>query len=280
MRGAVDIRAAQPSAPFARTTWLRGAPPQAVATERDDEDACEPLLTARERAAVQHSPWFAALPLLLRHDILRRCTVRRYRCGQAVHPIAADGSTLLQLNAVAQGAVAVSMCRPDAEPFEYLPQGTWLVDPASFTGARPTQRLTAQGPTTIVTLGAPELAPTLVAHEGLEAAMRRLSHDRLVQQIEILDELAALDLQGRLTRCLHRLCERFGEQEPRGVRIALDIKQDALATLVRGSRARVNLHLKAMERAGVLAVERRILVMDEALFATLAPGVDGARACG
>jgi CRP-like cAMP-binding protein len=232
---------------FGRVVHVRGA----VA-------GSEPLLAAREREAVQQSPWFAALPLLLRHDLLRQCTVRRYRRGEA---ISADSAGRAQLDAVACGAVAVSMCTADAGAFDYLPAGTWLVDPGSLARGERMQRVVAHGRTTIVSVNASDLAASMATHPVLHASLLRLSHERMLEQAALLHELSSLGLQARLASWLRRLCTRFGEDDPRGVRIALDLKQDELAELVRASRARVNLHLKAMERSGILAVERHLVVM-------------------
>lgn len=261
MRDAVVGGGALRASRFAPAAWR--PPPEPRARGGGAAGAgnaqCEPLLTGREREAVQQSRWFAALPLLLRHDLLRRCTVRRYRRGEAVR---ADASGRVQLDAVACGAVAVSGCNLDAAAFDYLPAGTWLVDPGSLARGERTQRAVAHAHTTIVSVNAADLAAVMAVHEGLANCLLSLSHERLIEQRVILDELSSLGLQARLASWLRRLCARFGEDHPRGVRIALDLKQDELAALVRASRARVNLHLKAMERSGIVAVERRLVVTD------------------
>jgi CRP-like cAMP-binding protein len=261
VRDAVVSSGALRASRFAPAAWR--PPPERRARGGGEAGAgdaqCEPLLTSREREAVQQSRWFAALPLLLRHDLLRRCTVRRYRCGEAVR---ADVSGRVQLDAVACGAVAVSRCNPEAAAFDYLPAGTWLVDPGSLARGERTQRVVAHGHATIVSVNAADLAAVMGVHEVLANSLLRLSHERMLEHRAILDELSSLDLQARLESWLRRLCARFGEDDPRGVRIALDLKQDELAELVRASRARVNLHLKAMERSGIVAVERRLVVTD------------------
>ena len=276
MRDAVSSRAAPQPAPFVYTAWapVRGheleyeLEHETRARSRAAEPQCEPLLTTREREAVQQSAWFAALPLLLRHDLLRRCTVHRYRGGELVH---ADAHGV-NIDAVACGAVAVSMGPGIAPAFDYLPQGTWLVDPGLLAGGERMHRVVAQGRTTIVSIGAADLAAAMSAHGELELALLRLAHARMLEQSMLLDELSSVGLDERLARWLLRLCERFGEEEGGGVRIAIDLKQDALAALVRASRARVNLHLKRMERCGIVAVERRMRVLDMASLAERARG--------
>jgi CRP-like cAMP-binding protein len=220
-----------------------------------------PLLASAERSALNDSAWFSALPTTLRHDLLRHGQVRRYREGEAVH---AAG-----LAAVASGAVGVAL-RKSGEVFQYLPAGSWLVDPAAFLGGERRHSIVAHGRTTILCVSAAALAQEMERHFGLEQALLALSHERLAEQCGILGEVSGSDIRTRLVRCIARLAARFGEAEEGGVRIALDLKQDALADLVRASRARVNLHLKALEREGVLQVERQLLVRDAARLAALA----------
>lgn len=246
--------------PLPAAAWLRPA----LRLERPAAPPDEPLLAAADRAALQGNPWFGALPLLVRHDLLRRCSVRRYRDGETVHPA---GSPCQRLDAVVAGAVAIGMRQGLPSTLQYLPPGSWLVDPAMFGGGERKHLVVAGAKTTIVSIGAPELGDAMRVHPGLELALLRLSHDLVTAQCEILDELSILSLRVRLARCLLRLCERFGEADPRGTRIGLDLRQDALAVLVRASRARVNLHLKEMERSGALLVERQIVVLRPALLA-------------
>lgn len=262
MRDAVSSAAAAQPTPFVYTAWAPAREHELEhgtrARSRVAEPQCEPLLTTREREAVQQSAWFAALPLLLRHDLLRRCTVHRYRSGELVH---ADAHSV-NIDAVACGAVAVSIGPGVAPAFDYLPQGTWLVDPGLLAGSGRMHRVVAHGRTTIVSVGAADLDAAMSSHGELELALLRLAHARMLEQSVLLDELSSVGLDERLARWLLRLCERFGEEDGSAVRIAIDLKQDALAALVRASRARVNLHLKNMERCGILAVERRIRVLD------------------
>ncbi|MBC5765668.1 Crp/Fnr family transcriptional regulator [Ramlibacter albus] len=260
MRGAVSDIVAADAQPVLHAAWLPAAHTARQAAADDDE----PLLASSERAALNGSEWFAALPMSVRHDLLRRCRVRRYREGEPLH----GGLRGIGLDAVASGAVAIAMRESPELAFDYLPAGTWLVDPALFAGGERRHVVVAHAGTSIVSIGSDALAEAMGRHFGLEQALLGLSHGLLASQCEILSELSGPDLRTRLARCLRRLAARFGEPEPRGVRIALELKQDALATLVRGCRARVNLHLKALERASVLVVERQIVVRDERALAS------------
>ncbi|RYF39941.1 MAG: Crp/Fnr family transcriptional regulator [Comamonadaceae bacterium] len=226
----------------------------------------EPLLTEAERAGLQGNPWFAALPMLVRHDILCHCTVQRHRAQEAVH---AQGESSVRLDAVASGAVGIGLRRPAMPALEYLPAGTWFVDPSMFGGRERLHAAAVHGRTTVVSVRGEALTALVRKHRCLEPALLQLNHERVAAQFEVLEELTSLPLEARLARCIRRLCDRFGKPEAGAIRIALPLKQDALADMIRVSRQRVNLQLKRLEGAGIIEVSRQLLVVQPQALAQL-----------
>jgi CRP-like cAMP-binding protein len=113
------------------------------------------------------------------------------------------------------------------------------------------------------------LSSLLRRHHGLEPALLQLNHDRVAAQFEVFEELTTLPLNIRLARCIRRLCDRFGQPEAGAIRIALPLTQDALADMIRVSRQRVNLQLKKLEAAGIIRVQRELVVADLGALAKL-----------
>ena len=219
----------------------------------------QPLLSVAERTALHGNPWFAALPMIVRHDILRHCSVRRLAHDADVH---ADDDNCVRLDAVASGAVRVCIRQPGTLAIEYLPAGSWLVDPAMFGGRDRLHLVATHGRGTIVSVRAELLTSLMRRHRCLYPALSQLNHRRLEKQFGILQELATLPLPVRLARCIGRLSRRFGQPEAEGVRIALPLKQDALADLVQASRQRLNYQLKRLEDHGIVRVRRELVVTD------------------
>jgi len=217
----------------------------------------EPLLTARERAALHGTPWFAALPMVVRHDILCHCDVRRYQHGEI---LPAGGAGLFPLNVVSSGAVRLAFGRPGAPALDYLATGQWFVDPALFGGEAALCAGTAHGSTTIGCVRGEFLPALMLRHPRLQPALLKLNHARVAGLVDILEGLSTLPLQARLARCLLRLAGNFGQAETGAIRIALPLTQDALAALVRIGRQRLNRELKALETQGVLRVGRQIRI--------------------
>jgi CRP-like cAMP-binding protein len=85
----------------------------------------------------------------------------------------------------------------------------------------------------------PRLAGTIL--HALGPVVRRYGD----QAVECL----FLDLEGRVARVLLRLTERFGRREG-PMRLDLELTQGQLATMVAGSRQRVNQILRRLEAAG------------------------------
>lgn len=219
--------------------------------------ADEPLLTLAERTALQRGPWFAALPVVVRHDILRHCSVRRLVRGGEIH---ADDEDCVRLDAVASGAIRVGLRRPGTPTLEYLPAGSWFVDPGMFGGCKRLLVVATHGRATIASVRTELLVSLLRRHRCLHAALSQLSLHRLEQHFEILHELSTLALPARLARCIGRLSRSFGQPVEEGVRIALPLKQGALADLVRASRQRLNQQLKILEAQGIVRVQRELVV--------------------
>ena len=236
----------------AKSTGPAPPMPQAAAPHQD-----QPLLGVAERTALHGNPWFAALPMIVRHDILRHCSVRRFAHDAQIH---ADDDSCVRLDAVASGAVRVSIRQPGTLAVEYLPAGNWLVDPAMFGGRERLHLVATHGRATIVSVRAELLSSLMRRHRCLHTALAQLNHQRLEKQFDILQELATLPLPVRLARCIDRLSRRFGKPDKAGVRIALPLKQDALADLVRASRQRLNYQLKRLEAQGIVRVQRELVV--------------------
>ncbi len=74
-------------------------------------------------------------------------------------------------------------------------------------------------------------------------------------------EFTALDVVGRVAHRLVELAERYGEPVDGGIQINLLISQRELAGWVGSSREAVNKALQQFQRRGLIAAERRHLVV-------------------
>jgi CRP-like cAMP-binding protein len=223
-----------------------------------DARAREPLLTLAERAALHAAPWLAALPAGARQDVLQHCKVSTVRANERLSP----GGTAPALCGLASGALSVRLPGRDAEVMDYLGRGTWFTDAGVLLGGAPSLVLRAHRRATVVSAPASVLQELSRRHPCLHQPTLALSSGLAGRLLGVLDELATCALKVRLARCLLRLCESFGVPEHEGVRIMLLVHQGELAGLVRASRPRLNLELKKLEVAGVVRVQKELLVTD------------------
>jgi CRP-like cAMP-binding protein len=219
----------------------------------------EPLLTWAERAALDAAPWLAAMPLAIRQDIERNCEVRTLRSGRAV-----CGPESAGLCGVASGAVGIRLQRPGSRVLDYVPAGTWVLDPSALAGGPPLLLLEAHRRATVARLPADALREVLRRHPAALPAMQGLGYASVHLVASILEDLASLALGRRVARCMLRLCDSFGLAQPDGTRIALALTQDEIAHMLRASRQRVNIELKSLEAAGILRIAKELVVCDRA----------------
>ena len=235
-------------------------------------------LTIDERAAINAGRWFASLSPTLRHDILRRASVQRYRDGEV---LAARGEPAHGWIACARGAVRVSSISLTGKQttLDYVEPGIWFGDVSIFDGGRRTHDACAHGDTTIVTVAKADFFAILAEHVELYEALLRLQSRRIRLLFALVEDLNSLPLRARLAKQLLHLGRAYGEcgsseaggAGPDEVRITLQLAQEELAHLLGASRQRVNQELKTMEREGLLRVDPAGMVLrDRAVLARIA----------
>lgn len=213
-----------------------------------------------ERRAVETGRWFAGLPPLLRHDILARGFVRRYRHGWAC---ARRGSLAQEWACVARGAVRVGIVGASGRALSltYLKPGMWFGDVALLDGLPRPHDVLAHGDTTLLCVGKADFADLVSRHVELVGALLQLNCRRIRATFEQAEGMMQLPLPARLARQLQSLVRGWGEAHAHGVRIGLRLSQDELAQLLGASRQRVNLALRSLERQGVLRPDAAGLVV-------------------
>ncbi len=217
----------------------------------------EPVLSASERAAIDGDPWFSSLSPALRHDILRRSHVRRFRHGET---LCARGDEALDWSGVARGAVRVSGRTPGGKhvTLSYVQPGAWIGDVAIFGGGERTHDASACGDTTLVSVSREALRDILAEHVELYEALLRLNASRLRHLFSRVEDLSALPLRARLAKQLRSLVRSHGIPVRSGadeVRIGLHLAQEELARLLGASRQRVNMELKVLERHDAIRIQ-------------------------
>ena len=101
-------------------------------------------------------------------------------------------------------------------------------------------------------------------HPEFGEALLTLQARRMRYLYWMMEDMATLPLRARLAKQLLHVLRRFGERAAvpgqRGA-IGLALVQDELAQLLGGSRQRINVELKWMEREGIIGIHQRSIVV-------------------
>lgn len=223
----------------------------------------EPVLSAKERDAINAGRWFSHLSASLRHDILRQATVLRLRDGA---PIYALGDAPQKWKACAMGAVRMSSVSLTGRQttLAYVEPGAWFGAMSVFLDEPRTRDAHAHGDTSLLCVDKASFRLLMSSHPEFCAALLRLQAHRTRRIYGLVEEISTLPLRARLAKQLQRLSLTYGRlthDDPQETRIGLPLLQQDLAQLLGASRQRVNQELKRMERDRCIRIESLGLVI-------------------
>jgi len=215
-----------------------------------------------ELAALQAGRWFAELPEGLRSAILARARVHRVVAGARITQRGdAPGSWV----GVARGAVRLGTALSDGRVFtlDFMGPGQWFGDIALVDNRAEDLDMVAHVPSTLLIVGKPDMHELMALSIEFRDALLQLNCQRLRRMYKRCEERHALSLPQRLAREVLRLARRFGRATAQGLRIDLAVSQGDLASMVGGSRQRVNRALRQMQQLGIVQLgPQRVLVLD------------------
>ncbi len=108
------------------------------------------------------------------------------------------------------------------------------------------------------------LRPWISDRPEIAEQLLRVLARRLRRTNDALADLIFTDVPGRVAKALLGLSERFGTEEPEGVRVRHDLTQEELAQLVGASRETVNKALADFASRGWLRVDSRAVTILDA----------------
>jgi len=220
-----------------------------------------------EFAALHSGRWFAELPPSLRQSIIGRARVQRVAAGTR---ITQRGDAAGNWVGVARGALRLGAALSDGRVFtlDFMGPGQWFGDIALVDLRAEDLDMVAHVPSTLLIVGKQDMHELMELSPDFRDALLQLNCQRLRRMYKRCEERHALSLPQRLAKQVLRLARQFGRPTAAGVRIDLAISQGDLASMVGGSRQRVNRALRQMQQLGIMQLgPQRLLVLD-------GPGLD------
>ena len=219
-------------------------------------------LRDEEFNALQAGRWFSELPEGLRQAIIGRARVHRVMAGTR---ITQRGDAAGNWVGVARGAVRLGTALSDGRVFtlDFMGPGQWFGDIALCDNRAEDLDMVAHVPSTLLIVSKPDMHELMELSIEFRDALLQLNCQRLRRMYKRCEERHAQRLPQRLARQVLRLARRFGRETGNGVRIDLAVSQGDLASMVGGSRQRVNRALRQMQQLGIMQLgPQRLLVLD------------------
>jgi CRP/FNR family transcriptional regulator, cyclic AMP receptor protein len=219
-------------------------------------------LREEEFNALHAGRWFSELPEGLRQAIVGRARVQRVAAGAR---ITQRGDAAGNWVGVARGAVRLGTALSDGRVFtlDFMAPGQWFGDIALVDLRSEDLDMVAHVPSTLLIVGKQDMHELMELSPDFRDALLQLNCQRLRRMYKRCEERHALSLPQRLAKQVLRLARQFGRPTSTGVRIDLAISQGDLASMVGGSRQRVNRALRQMQQLGIMQLgPQRLLVLD------------------
>jgi CRP/FNR family transcriptional regulator, cyclic AMP receptor protein len=207
--------------------------------------------------------WLAGSPPELLAQIAELVLPRRFGDGALIY---APGDSADQLCGVAAGRVRFSAVTPDGREIlvRLFERGDWFGYASLLAGSGRRFQARAVGPTTLLSVPAPQFRALLDREPRLyENLLKLVSHD-LQQAFEFIEDAMFLPLAARLAKRLLQLARAYGEPTATGTRIALHLPQQDLGRMLGVSRQMVSAELRAWKARGWVQVEYGRLVLADA----------------
>ena len=220
------------------------------------------VLAAIKRNALLASPFFAHLQARELDELIAHSSERRAARGTLIFAKGDPGHFML---AVLSGLIRVGATSADGREvtLNVIGPGEIVGEIALLDGRPRSADAVAAEETTMMVIERRFFMPFLIRHEGLVERMLAVLCDRLRRTSAALEELALLDLPGRLARLLVKLAGDYGRAVDGGIRIDIRLSQRDLSNLVAATRESVNKQLRIWKDAGILDMaEGHVVIHD------------------
>ncbi len=165
---------------------------------------------------------------------------------------------------IKSGKVKISLRADETErevTLTYLKPGDFFGEMAILDGEPRSATATAASDTLALVGGREDFIIKLREHPQVALNLLAIMSKRLRGADQQIEDLAFLDVQGRVARMLLEMAEREGQETEVGVLISLQHTRQELANLVSTSRETLTRALKLFERLGFIKLGRKKVML-------------------
>jgi CRP/FNR family transcriptional regulator len=208
-------------------------------------------------------PLFAALDESTTSALTGIMTTRDVERG---HVVFGEGDAGDRLFVVLDGKVKISRTASDGREnlLTVLGPGEMFGELSLFDPGPRTATATAVTRSRLASLDHVDLRPLLLERPEVSVHLLRALAQRLRRTNEAMADLVFSDVPGRVANALLGLSEKFGVEDPEGIRVQHDLTQEELAQLVGASRETVNKALSDFAGRGWIRLEGRTVLLIDA----------------
>jgi CRP-like cAMP-binding protein len=215
---------------------------------------------AAQRHALLNCTLFTAMRPEDLNGILSLISERSVRRGQTIFQ---KGDIASSMMAVLKGSVRISTSSPDGKEvtLNTIRAGEVFGEIAMLDGRPRSADATAAEDCDLAVIDRRHFLPFLLSNQDLLLRMLAVLCQRVRETSRALEDLAMLDLPGRLARLLLRLADDHGSPAPDGIRIEFKLSQRDIGTRVASTRESVNKQLQVWRDAGWLSLNQGYITL-------------------
>lgn len=218
-----------------------------------------PTPSEKRRLFVGH-PLFGNLPPGDLDALLSHARVEHYRAGQEIF---AKGSPGRSMMAILKGSVRISTPSSAGREFvlTILSAGEVFGEIALFDGHDRSADATATSECDLLVLDHRDFIPFLERRGDLCLLLLKVMCERLRETDHVVEDAVFERLDTRVAKALMRLAA--GQKDGTAKPVSLRVSQQELAGMVGATRESVNKQLHVWQRAGIVKLGKRLIVIDD-----------------
>jgi CRP-like cAMP-binding protein len=218
---------------------------------------------AEKRALLEGHFLFGRMSKAELDSLLAYMRVETYPAGREIFAKGSPGECMM---AVLRGRVKISSLSEEGREIvlNIINEDEIFGEIALLDGKERTADAIAMTDCELLVLQRRDFLPFLEKRPDICMALLSVLCERLRRTSEQVEDISFRHLQSRLAKTLLRLAHGQGSNDEGPRHVDLGLSQRELGTIVGGTRESINKHLQALHRAGIIDMDKGVIVIKDA----------------